>query len=154
MSAFPADAIPFDALGAEFGHQGEDLAFTGRKDLERIPTPPFWGTRVIRDVPIDEVFDLLDLDELYRLQWGARGSGEAYDNTIKNEFEPALARLKADAKANGWIVPQAVYGYFPVQSDGDDLIGIEPMPAPIGGSRVCPCRDTRSRGATTRRATT
>ena len=25
--AFPADAIPFDALGAEFGHQGEDCTF-------------------------------------------------------------------------------------------------------------------------------
>jgi 5-methyltetrahydrofolate--homocysteine methyltransferase len=91
-----------------------------------VPDPPFWGTRVLRDIPIEEVFDLLDLDELYRLQWGARGSGEQYDSTIKNEFEPALTRLKADAKANGWIRPAAVYGYFPAQSQGNDVIIYDP----------------------------
>src|SRR5438876_3438410 len=84
-----------------------------------VPNPPFWGTRVLRDIPIDEVFDLLDLDELYRLQWGARGSGEEYNATIRNEFEPALERLKLDAKMNGWIKPAAVYGYFPAQSQGN-----------------------------------
>ncbi|HEX6627575.1 MAG TPA: vitamin B12 dependent-methionine synthase activation domain-containing protein, partial [Gemmatimonadaceae bacterium] len=91
-----------------------------------VPKPPFWGTRVIRDVPLDEVFDLLDLDELYRLQWGARGSGDAYKSTVKNEFEPALERLKKDAKKNGWIKPQVVYGYFPAQSQGNDVIIYDP----------------------------
>ena len=91
-----------------------------------LPSPPFWGTRVIRDVPIDEVFDLLDLDELYRLQWGARGSGDQYKSTVKNEFEPALERLKRDAKKNGWIKPQVVYGYFPAQSHGNDVIIYDP----------------------------
>jgi 5-methyltetrahydrofolate--homocysteine methyltransferase len=91
-----------------------------------VPTPPFWGARVLRDIPADEVFDLLDLDELYRLQWGGRGSGEAYENTVKTEFEPALARLRKDATDNGWIKPQAVYGYFPVQSLGNDIIVYDP----------------------------
>src|SRR5947207_5053157 len=61
------------------------------------PVPPaaFFGVRTLRerDVPLDELFALLDLDELYRLQWGARGSGSQYDATIKTEFEPTLARL-------------------------------------------------------------
>jgi 5-methyltetrahydrofolate--homocysteine methyltransferase len=91
-----------------------------------LPSPPFWGTRVIRDVPINEVFDLLDLDELYRLQWGARGSGDQYKSTIKNEFEPALERLKKDAVKNEWIKPQVVYGYFPAQSQGNDVIIYDP----------------------------
>src|SRR5687767_5411293 len=91
-----------------------------------VPRPPFWGTRVLRDIPLDEVFDLLDLDELYRLQWGARGSGEQYKATVKNEFEPTLARLKADAVARKWLEPQAVYGYFPVQSTGNDIIVYDP----------------------------
>jgi 5-methyltetrahydrofolate--homocysteine methyltransferase len=91
-----------------------------------LPSPPFWGTRVIRDVPISEVFDLLDLDELYRLQWGARGSGDQYKSTIKNEFEPALERLKKDAIKNEWIKPQVVYGYFPAQSQGNDVIIYDP----------------------------
>jgi 5-methyltetrahydrofolate--homocysteine methyltransferase len=91
-----------------------------------VPSPPFWGTRVLRDIPIEEVFDLLDLDELYRLQWGGRGSGTQYDATVKNEFEPVLARLKDDAKSNGWIKPAAVYGYFPTQSQGNDVIIYDP----------------------------
>ena len=91
-----------------------------------IPTPPFWGTRVVRDVPLDEIFALLDLDELYRLQWGARGSGDQYKSTVKNEFEPTLERLKKDAKKNGWIKPEVVYGYFPAQSLGNDVIIYDP----------------------------
>jgi 5-methyltetrahydrofolate--homocysteine methyltransferase len=100
-----------------------------------IPTPPFWGARVLRDIPIDEIFDLLDLDELYRLQWGARGSGEQYKKTVKEEFEPTLERLKQDAKENGWIKPEAVYGYFPAQSVGNDVIVYDPAAyASDGGS--------------------
>src|SRR6185437_4007590 len=91
-----------------------------------VPKPPFWGTRVVRDIPLDEVFSLLDLDELYRLQWGARGSGPQYDATVKNEFEPVLARLTADAKQGGWLKPQAVYGFFPAQSKGNDLLIYDP----------------------------
>jgi 5-methyltetrahydrofolate--homocysteine methyltransferase len=91
-----------------------------------VPTPPFWGTRVVRDIPLDEVFELLDLDELYRLQWGARGSGEQYHETVKREFEPVLERLKADAHAHGWLKPEAVYGYFPAQSQGNDVVVYDP----------------------------
>jgi 5-methyltetrahydrofolate--homocysteine methyltransferase len=91
-----------------------------------VPRPPFWGTRVVRDIPLDEIFELLDLDELYRLQWGARGSGEQYKTTVKNEFEPTLERLKQDAKKNGWIKPEVVYGYFPAQSQGNDVIIYDP----------------------------
>ncbi len=91
-----------------------------------LPSPPFWGTRVIRDIPLDEVFELLDLDELYRLQWGGRGSGDQYKSAVKNEFEPTLERLKRDAKKNGWIKPEVVYGYFPAQSQGNDVIVYDP----------------------------
>jgi 5-methyltetrahydrofolate--homocysteine methyltransferase len=91
-----------------------------------VPTPPFWGVRVLDEIPMDEVFALLDLDELYRLQWGARGSGEQYERTVHDEFEPTLARLKAEAKRDGWVHPRAVYGYFPTQSRGNDVIVYDP----------------------------
>jgi 5-methyltetrahydrofolate--homocysteine methyltransferase len=91
-----------------------------------VPSAPFFGTRVVHDIPLDEVFDLLDLDELYRLQWGARGSGPEYDKTVKNEFEPTLARLKESAKRDGWLKPKAVYGLFPVQAKGNDLLVYDP----------------------------
>jgi 5-methyltetrahydrofolate--homocysteine methyltransferase len=108
------------AVGDEAGARSDVAA------NNKVPSPPFWGTRVLRDIPMDEVFELLDLDELYRLQWGGRGSGPQYDATVKSEFEPALERLKADAKANGWIKPAAVYGYFPAQSQGNDIIVYDP----------------------------
>jgi 5-methyltetrahydrofolate--homocysteine methyltransferase len=112
---------------------GKDVA-SGTSDGERsavradvpVPAAPFFGTRVLRDIPLDEVLALLDLDELYRLQWGGRGSGPEYERTVREVFEPTLARLRAEALRDGWIAPQAVYGVFPAQSQGNDLIVYDP----------------------------
>ncbi|MEO6444535.1 MAG: methionine synthase [Gemmatimonadaceae bacterium] len=92
----------------------------------RVPPAPFFGTRVVRDIPLDEVFELLDLDELYRLQWGGRGSGESYQKAVREEFEPALRRLTDEAKRERWLTPQAVYGYFPVQASGNSVVVYDP----------------------------
>ncbi|MFL5613875.1 MAG: methionine synthase [Gemmatimonadaceae bacterium] len=93
-----------------------------------VPRAPFFGVRTLReaDIPLDEIFGLLDLDELYRLQWGGRGSGPQYEATVKSEFQPALARLTKEAKRDGWLQPRAVYGFFPAQSQGNDLIVYDP----------------------------
>jgi 5-methyltetrahydrofolate--homocysteine methyltransferase len=124
-----------DARNDTFLHTvvGKDIAVgdqAGKKsDVTQdhpVPTAPFYGVRVLRDIPLDEVFELLDLDELYRLQWGGRGSGPQYEQAVRNEFEPALARLKAQAKAEGWLRPQAVYGFFPAQSQANDLLVYDP----------------------------
>ena len=93
-----------------------------------VPKAPFLGVRTLleADIPLDDVFSLLDLDELYRLQWGARGSGPQFEATVRNEFEPVLARLTAEAKRERWLRPQAVYGFFPAQSRGNDLLVYDP----------------------------
>jgi 5-methyltetrahydrofolate--homocysteine methyltransferase len=91
-----------------------------------IPTAPFFGARTLDDIPLDEVFSLLDLDELYRLQWGGRGSGPEFEETVRREFEPTLARLKDSAKCDGWLKPRAIYGLFPVQAQGNDLVVYDP----------------------------
>ncbi len=110
----------------------------GRSDVAPdvpVPAPPFWGTRVLRDLPLDDVFDLLDLDELFRLQWGARGSGAQYEATVRDEFRPVLDRLRGSAAREGWLTPRAVYGYFPVQADGNALVIYDPAAfASDGGS--------------------
>ena len=100
-----------------------------------VPTTPFYGARVLEDIPLDEVFALLDLDELYRLQWGGRGSGEQYEKMVKEVFEPTRARLEADVKREGWLHPKAVYGYFPAQSQGNDVIVYDPDAYARDGSR-------------------
>ena len=77
----------------------------------------------------------LDLDELYRLQWGGRGSGPEYKAAVKNEFEPTLARLTASAEQEGWIKPEAIYGYFPVNSDRNDVIVYDPQAYALNGEK-------------------
>jgi 5-methyltetrahydrofolate--homocysteine methyltransferase len=99
-----------------------------------IPTAPFFGTRHVKDVPLDEVFQVLDLDELYRLQWGGRGSGPEYEKTVREVFEPTLVRLKEQAKREGWLTPQAVYGFFPAQSRGNDVLVFDPKQYETDGS--------------------
>jgi 5-methyltetrahydrofolate--homocysteine methyltransferase len=91
-----------------------------------VPEAPFFGTRVLRDIPLDEIFALLDIDELFRLQWGGRGSGPSFDATVRDVFQPTLDRLKADAVRDRWLQPTAVYGLFPVQSSGNDVILYDP----------------------------
>ena len=91
-----------------------------------VPSAPFWGPTVLEDIPLDEVFDLLDKDELFRLQWGGRGSGPEFDAIVKEQFEPTLARLKQEARDGGWVQPKAVYGYFPAQSLANDVIIYDP----------------------------
>jgi 5-methyltetrahydrofolate--homocysteine methyltransferase len=143
-SAFVRELID-DAKNDKFLHTntGKDVA-KGTEDTRRsdvaqdhaVPTPPFWGVKVLRDIPLQEVFDLLDLDELYRLQWGARGSGPEFDKVVREELEPTRKRLEADAHKSGWLKPQAVYGYFPVQSTGNALIIYDPEKYAKSGETV------------------
>ncbi len=94
-----------------------------------IPAPPFWGWRVLReaDVPLDEVFAHLDLNTLFRLHWGGKtAKGARFEEVRRTTFEPALAELKAEAKAKGWLQPRVIYGYFPARSQGNDLIVYDP----------------------------
>jgi 5-methyltetrahydrofolate--homocysteine methyltransferase len=77
-------------------------------------------------MPLELVFQCLDLDELYRLSWGAKNAhGEAWE-TLKREFDARLAALKRQAMAEKWFAPRAVYGCWPAQSDGDDLLVYDP----------------------------
>ena len=92
-----------------------------------IPIPPFWGSRVIRDMPLEMVFQYLDIDELYRLQWGAKNTHGDEWVKLKAEFDVRLDRMKREALRSGYLKPQAVYGYFPAQSSGNALIVYDPI---------------------------
>jgi 5-methyltetrahydrofolate--homocysteine methyltransferase len=125
------------------GNVGKDVAqgIAGgeKSDIPQdhaVPAAPFFGTKVLEDIPLEEVFDLLDLDELFRLQWGGRGSGPEYERIVREEFTPTLERLKAEAVADGWLQPRAVYGYFPAQSMGNELVVYEPEPYVRDGTLV------------------
>jgi 5-methyltetrahydrofolate--homocysteine methyltransferase len=93
-----------------------------------VPAPPFWGARVTPPAEIswEGMFEGMDLKTLYRLHWGARGSGPEVEKLIREDFEPRRIALQREAKEQGWLEPRACYGYFPCQSDGQDLVIYDP----------------------------
>ncbi|HEY8490924.1 MAG TPA: methionine synthase [Dehalococcoidia bacterium] len=91
-----------------------------------VPEPPFWGWRVLDGVPLGEVWPHLDLNALFRNQWGGRVHGEAWERLVAEEFQPRLRALQAEAEAKGYLQPRVIYGYFPCQSSGNELIVYDP----------------------------
>ena len=90
-----------------------------------IPKPPFWGSRVITDVPLEEVFSFVNEVALIRGQWQVRKgkmSEEQYQALLKEKVYPDYDALKAKVAGEALLQPKVVYGYFPCQSAGDDLI--------------------------------
>ncbi len=99
-----------------------------------IPAPPFWGARVVLDIPLDSVFPYIHKPELFRLSWGARNAhGEEWER-LQAEFEARLGRMKKAATADSTLRPQAVYGYFPAQADGETLVIYDPNGYASGGA--------------------
>ena len=92
-----------------------------------IPTLPFWGTRTVCDIPLDAVFPFIHKPELFRLSWGAKNTRGEEWKQLEGEFEERLARMKQAALAEKSLVPQAVYGYFPAQASGDDVVIFDPV---------------------------
>jgi 5-methyltetrahydrofolate--homocysteine methyltransferase len=94
----------------------------------RIPDAPFLGAKHIARLPLADLFEHFDLNTLYRLHWGAKNAkGEEYERLVRDEYEPRLRRMKTEAHTGGWLTPGAVYGYFPVASDGNTLVVYDPQ---------------------------
>lgn len=91
-----------------------------------IPLPAKLGQRIVKDMPLEMVLKHLNMNELYRLSWGAKNSHGKEWEKLKAEFDARLAKMTKDALKEGWLKPQAVYGYFPCQADGNDLIIYDP----------------------------
>ncbi|HLC05145.1 MAG TPA: methionine synthase [Anaerolineales bacterium] len=91
-----------------------------------IPTPPRWGPRVVREMPLELVFECIFKNELFRLSWGGKNTqGDAWAE-LNTEFEARLARMTREALEHPWLRPQGVYGYWPAQADGDQLVLYDP----------------------------
>ncbi len=94
--------------------------------LETLPTPPFWGPRVLERVGLEEVAACMDLNTLYRLHWGGKAHGEEFQRLVREDFEPRLERMLREARQRRYMEPKAVYGYYPCQSSGNELIIYDP----------------------------
>ena len=88
-----------------------------------IPEPPYWGVREI-EVDLDEVYRHLDTHVLFKLHWGGRGvKGEEWRRLVSEDFKPRLERMWREQT---YLHPRALLGYFPCNSDGNELIVWDP----------------------------
>ena len=87
-----------------------------------IPDAPFLGSRVAKGLELDDIARYLNTTALLRNQWQYRPEGGESDAEFKKRLAPEIRRALAGAKADDLLHPQVVYGYFPANSDGDDLI--------------------------------
>ncbi len=89
------------------------------------PPAPFWGSKVVTDIPVEEVFAYLNERTLFSTQWQFRKNNvppAEYARQMREVAEPALARLKRQCVEENILRPAVVYGFFPCASEGDDLV--------------------------------
>ena len=115
-----------------------------------IPAPPFWGTRIVKGMPLSDYAAFLDERATFMGQWGlkpGRGEGGAsYEELVATEGKPRLRYWMDRLLSEKVMDPAVVYGYFPVVSEGDDIVvlhhgndesgvlGVPGLLAPDGGS--------------------
>jgi len=102
-------------------------------DIE-VPAPPFWGSRIVKGLALADYTGLLDERALFLGQWGLRGvrggEGPSYEELVETEGRPRLRYWLDRLSTDGVLAHAAlVYGYFPVVSEGDDVVLLtEPKP--------------------------
>ena len=106
--------------------KSEDLPIDTRRsdvalDID-IPTPPFFGSRVVKGIQLSDYAGMLDERALFVGQWGLKGNRGEYENMVEAEGRPRLRSLLNEVQSNGWLNAAVVYGYFPCYSEGNDLV--------------------------------
>src|ERR1022692_4236184 len=96
-------------------------------DALHIPTPPFWGVRVRKDYDLREIFQYINDTALFKNQWQLKtASQEDYARLVEEKYRPIKKKLEEDVMAAGWFEPRVVYGYFPAQGDGNEVVVYDP----------------------------
>ncbi|MFF3517342.1 methionine synthase [Streptomyces sp. NPDC002573] len=94
-----------------------------------VPTPPFWGTRVVKGIPLKEYASWLDEGALFKGQWGLKqtrtGEGPTYEELVETEGRPRLRGLLDRLQTDNLLEAAVVHGYFPCVSKDDDLIVLD-----------------------------
>ena len=105
-----------------------DVSDLARSDVAvdvPVPTAPFLGeARVVKGIPVRDLVPYLNESALFRGQWQLRpvGGKEAWRQTLETEARPRLRALLDEAVAAQILRPAVVYGYFPCNGDGNDLV--------------------------------
>ncbi len=102
-------------------------------DAPNIPEPPFWGVRVVKDYDLRELFQYVNDTALFKNQWQLKtASQEDYARLVEEKYRPIKKKLEEDVIAAGWFEPKVVYGYFPAQGDGNDIVVYDPSSCGAG----------------------
>jgi 5-methyltetrahydrofolate--homocysteine methyltransferase len=105
-----------------------DTTHTTRSEVRAdvaIPQAQFYGSRVVEDIALDDVFSFVNETALFKGQWQfkqGRRPTEEYEALIRETVRPIYEELKERSKREQLLKPRVVYGYFPCQSSGNDLI--------------------------------
>ncbi len=94
-----------------------------------VPTPPFWGARVVESVPVKALIPFVNERMLYQFQWGYKKQGRSLEDwkaVAAKEIRPIFHDLVARCEAEEILRPQAVYGYWPCVADGDAVVLFDP----------------------------
>ncbi len=90
-----------------------------------IPKAPFYGSKVVEIGDLTKVFDFINETALFKGQWQykqGKKSKEEYDAILAETVLPKFAEVKTQAIREKLLEAKLVYGYFPCQSSGNDLI--------------------------------
>jgi 5-methyltetrahydrofolate--homocysteine methyltransferase len=129
----PTDSVVPARIKEQFaGQGGDEAALAPERSPEvtldnDVPKPPFLGSKVVKGISIDGIAEYVNETALFRNQWqfrpeaGPDGEIET-DAAFKDRIRPTLRHQLAQAKAADLLVPQVVYGHFPANGDGDDLV--------------------------------
>jgi len=100
-----------------------------------IPTPPFWGVRVKKDYDLRESFRYINETALFKNQWQLKTASQSdYLRLVEEKYRPIKKQLEEEVLASGWFEPRVVYGYFPAQGDGNDVVVYEPFEPSLGSA--------------------
>jgi 5-methyltetrahydrofolate--homocysteine methyltransferase len=91
-----------------------------------VPTPPFWGSRVVKGIQLADYASYLDERATFMGQWGLKGArsgeGPSYEELVETEGRPRLRSWLERMQTEGMLEAAVVYGYFPCWSEGNDLV--------------------------------
>ena len=94
-----------------------------------VPTPPFWGDRIVKGIALADVVGYLDERATFMGQWGLKGSrtGPSYEELVEAEGRPRLRAWLDRIHTEGVAEFAVVYGYWPCYSEGNDLVVLRPV---------------------------
>ena len=99
-----------------------DTARSDVSPINALPKAPFYGSRIVKGIPLQNYLGMLDERALFVGQWGLKGNRGEYERMVEEEGRPRLRSLLNDVQSNGWLNAAVVYGYFPCYSEGNDLV--------------------------------